>query len=79
MSTRDLIDAIETGESSKIEASFNNIMVAKVSERLDAMRNDMSQNMFRAPAAVEEISDEQVSDETETEVQAEEQTTEENE
>jgi hypothetical protein len=77
MSTRDLIDAIETGESSKIEASFNNIMVAKVSERLDAMRNDMSQNMFRAPEAVEEISDEQVSDETEP--QAEEETTEENE
>jgi hypothetical protein len=77
MSTRDLIDAIETGESSKIETSFNNIMVAKVSERLDAMRNDMSQNMFRAPEAVEEISDEQVSDETET--QAEEETTEENE
>jgi hypothetical protein len=77
MSTRDLIDAIETGESSKIEASFNNIMVAKVSERLDAMRNDMSQNMFRAPEAVEEISDEQVSDETE--IQVEEETTEENE
>jgi len=74
MSTRDLIDAIETGESSKIEASFNNIMVAKVSERLDAMRNDMSQNMFRAPEAVEEISGEEVSDETETE-----ETTEENE
>lgn len=75
MSTRDLIDAIETGESSKVETSFNNIMVAKVSERLDAMRNDMSQNMFRTPEAVEEISDEEVSDETETE----EETTEENE
>jgi hypothetical protein len=49
-------------------------MVAKVSERLDAMRNDMSQNMFRTPEAVEEISDEEVSDETETE-----ETTEENE
>jgi hypothetical protein len=73
MSTRDLIDAIETGESSKVETSFNNIMVAKVSERLDAMRNDMSQNMFRTPEAVEEISDEEVSDETEEE------TTEENE
>ena len=77
MSTRDLIDAIETGETTKIEASFNDIMVAKVSERLDAMRNDMSQNMFRAPEAVEEISDEQVSDEVETET--EEETTEENE
>jgi hypothetical protein len=74
MSTRDLIDAIETGESSKVETSFNNIMVAKVSERLDAMRNDMSQNMFRTPEAVEEISDEEISDETETE-----ETTEENE
>jgi hypothetical protein len=77
MSTRDLIDAIETGETTKIEASFNDIMVAKVSERLDAMRNDMSQNMFRAPEAVEEISDEQVSDEVET--QTEEETAEENE
>jgi len=62
MSTRDLIDAIQAGDSTKVDDAFNTVMVQKVSERLDAMRDDLSQNMFRAvdsstqdtePAAVE--------------------------
>lgn len=69
MSTRDLIDAIADGESTKIEASFNDIMVAKVSEKLDAMRDDMAQNMFKAPG------EEETEIEPETEITPEEETT----
>jgi hypothetical protein len=49
MSTRDLIDAIETGDAVGIETAFNSVMVDKVAEKLDTMRTDMSQNMFRSP------------------------------
>jgi hypothetical protein len=41
-----LIDAIEAGEASNIEASFNDIMANKVSERIDSMRSDVAQTMF---------------------------------
>ena len=46
MSTRNLIDAIEAGEATNIEASFNNIMANKVSDKIDAMRDAMAQTMF---------------------------------
>lgn len=52
MSTRDLIDAIEAGDSTKINTEFDSIMVQKVSEKLDAMRDDLSQNMFRPQEVV---------------------------
>lgn len=48
MSTRDLIDAIEAGDSTKVDDAFNSVMVQKVSERLDAMRDNLAQNMFRS-------------------------------
>jgi len=54
MSTRDLIDAIQTGDSTKVDDTFNSVMVQKVSERLDAMRDDLSQNMFRTVDASSE-------------------------
>jgi hypothetical protein len=54
MSTRDLIDAIQAGDSTKVDDTFNSIMVQKVSERLDAMRDDLSQNMFRTVDASSE-------------------------
>jgi ATP-dependent phosphoenolpyruvate carboxykinase len=69
MSTRDLIDAIATGEATEVETSFNNIMAAKVSEKLDAMRTDMAQNMFQTASQSEEEYDDfdsEVTDETET-------------
>jgi hypothetical protein len=53
MSTRELIDAIQAGEATAIDAAFNSIMAAKVSEKIDAMRTDMAQNMF---ASQEEVS-----------------------
>jgi hypothetical protein len=76
MSTLDLINAIEAGNSVDIEASFNDIMASKVSDRLDTMRADMSQNMFTTPEETEAELD------PETEITAEqesEETTEENE
>jgi hypothetical protein len=50
MSTRDLIDAIANGEATEVETSFNSIMAAKVSDKIDSMRNDVAQNMFASPA-----------------------------
>jgi hypothetical protein len=65
MSTRNLIDAIEAGEASNIEASFNDIMANKVSERIDSMRDVMAQNMFTDPEmeSEEELTDEELADE----------------
>ena len=73
MSTRDLIDAIVSGEATEVETSFNNIMAAKVSEKLDAMRTDMAQTMFQAPVEVESEEEETEFD-TETEFNSEEET-----
>jgi hypothetical protein len=50
MSTRDLIDAITSGDATEVESSFNSIMAAKVSDKIDSMRNDVAQNMFTSPA-----------------------------
>jgi hypothetical protein len=50
MSTRDLIDAITSGDATGVESSFNTIMAAKVSDKIDSMRNDVAQNMFTSPA-----------------------------
>jgi hypothetical protein len=55
MSTRDLIDAIDSGDAVGIETAFNSVMVDKVAERLDAMRTDMSQNMFRTPEETTDV------------------------
>lgn len=67
MSTRDLIDAIDAGESTSIETAFNDIMAAKVSEKLDSMRDDMAQNMFKEPESEEEYDSEtEITDEEET-------------
>lgn len=72
MSTRDLIDAIDAGDSTKFETSFNDIMAAKVSDKLDTMRDDMAQSMFKGVPESEEDSDA----ETEINAEAEEVTTE---
>lgn len=49
--TRDLIDAISTGDSVGIESAFNTAMAEKITVKLDAMRQEVAQNMFKAPAA----------------------------
>lgn len=42
-----LINAIAEGDSVAIEAAFNQEMAARISDRLDDMRIDVAQNMFR--------------------------------
>lgn len=54
MSTRELIDAIQSGNATDVAAAFNSVMTDKVSEKLDAMRTDMAQNMFSSQEEVEE-------------------------
>jgi hypothetical protein len=79
MSTLDLINAIEAGNSVDIEASFNDIMANKVSDKLDAMRADMSQNMFKTPEETESEfnPEDEITAEDDSEIETE--TTEENE
>lgn len=52
MSTRDLIDAIQSGDSLEIENAFNSIMSAKVSDKIDAMRSDIAQTMFASEETI---------------------------
>lgn len=49
MSTRDLINAIHTGDSVAIQSEFEGLMAAKVSDRLDVMQQSVAQSMFRTP------------------------------
>ena len=63
MSTRDLIDAIDSGDAVGIETAFNSVMVDKVAEKLDAMRTDMSQNMFRTPEQTTKVEAEETTEE----------------
>lgn len=44
----DIIDAIQSGDSVAIDTAFNKEMAARVSDRLDAMRQDVAQNMFKS-------------------------------
>lgn len=44
---KNLIDAIASGDSLAIDAAFNSEMANRISERLDDMRTDVAQNMFR--------------------------------
>jgi hypothetical protein len=46
-SIRNLIDAIDSGNSIEIENSFNSAMASKVSDKLDAIRKDVAQMMFK--------------------------------
>lgn len=56
MSTRDLIDALVSGDSIAIENNFNAVMTDKVSDALDDYRIQVAHNMF---AAKEETLDQQ--------------------
>ena len=48
MSTRDLIDAIESGNSSTIQQHFQDAIMSRVAERLDTMRIETAKNMFKS-------------------------------
>ena len=54
MSTRDLVDALISGDSIAIENSFNAAISDKVSNALDNYRVQVAQNMFTS-ATSEEI------------------------
>jgi type IV secretory pathway ATPase VirB11/archaellum biosynthesis ATPase len=50
---KNLIDAISTGNALETESSFNIAMAEKISSRLETMRAEVAQNMFKEPEAVE--------------------------
>ena len=62
----DIIDAIQSGDSVAIDDAFNKDMAARVSDRLDTMRHDVAQNMFKS-ADVEDLSSE---DDTELDLES---------
>jgi len=64
MSTIDLINAIDAGDSEAIEKNFQELMADRVSERLDDKRAELAQSMFKDP---EVAAEDAVEDETATE------------
>lgn len=54
MSTKDLVNAIVSGEALEIENAFNATMAEKISAKLDDMRQDVAQSLFKQPEAVVE-------------------------
>jgi hypothetical protein len=62
---KDLISAIAEGDSVAIEAAFNQEMATRISDRLDDMRIDVAQNMFRTESVQTEVVEETVEVETE--------------
>ena len=50
-STLNLINAIQAGDATAVEASFQAAMAEKIAPRLDAMRQDVAANMFKAAEA----------------------------
>ena len=47
MSTLDLVTAIINKDATGIETAFNDTMAEKISARLDDMRTDVAQTMFK--------------------------------
>jgi hypothetical protein len=45
--TMELINAIESGDAVGIESTFNAAMAEKISGKIEAMRSDVAQNMFK--------------------------------
>ncbi|CAB4125365.1 hypothetical protein UFOVP58_121 [uncultured Caudovirales phage] len=54
MSTKDLINAIASGDAQQIETTFETVMTEKISVALDAMRSSVAQNMFKEEVELEE-------------------------
>jgi hypothetical protein len=54
MSTIDLINAIQTGDSEAIEKNFQELMADRVSAKLDDKRAELAQSMFTTPEVVED-------------------------
>ena len=52
MSTRELVDALVSGDSIAIENTFNAVMSQRVSAALDAKRIEVAQSMFVPPEEI---------------------------
>jgi hypothetical protein len=50
---RNLIDAIADGNAAETENSFNAAIAEKISGRLESMRQEVAQNMFKTPEVQE--------------------------
>lgn len=64
MSTRELIDAIQSGDSVAIQGAFESAISSRIAERLDTMRQDVAKSMFKesVAAVTEEVVAEEVED-----------------
>lgn len=72
MSTHDLVSAIISGEAIEIENAFNATMAEKISAKLDGMRQEYAQNLFKAPEPVAVVEEEVELTEEEVEAQIQE-------
>lgn len=52
--TKSLIDAISTGKSTDIEATFSEVFATKVSTAIDAFRSEVASNLFAKPEQQQE-------------------------
>lgn len=59
-----LINAIQSGDATAVESSFQAAMAEKIAPKLDAMRQDVASNMFASQEAAE-VSTEVTTDVTE--------------
>lgn len=48
MSTRDLVNAIVAGDSEAAQVAFESEMMSRIADRLDNMKQDVAQTMFKA-------------------------------
>ena len=65
---QDLINAIDSGDSTEIDTAFEKEMSARISTRIDDMKVDLAQNMFKSQQEVEDL-DVEVQDTADTPVE----------
>ena len=58
MSTKDLINAIATGDAIEIEATFNSVMAEKIAGAIEDRRMEVAQNLFSTPQQEEPVAEE---------------------
>lgn len=60
---RELIDAIQAGDSQAIEQSFQQEMANRIADRLDTMRVEVAKNMFNEAACSSKMKKEKMNEE----------------
>lgn len=60
MSTRDLIDAIQSGDTVAIQSTFEAALSSRIATRLDTMRQEVAKNMFNEAAKSMKAEEEEV-------------------